>query len=77
MAYPIYVEKKDAFELGNNLIESYLAAKAEDDLLERRGVKLAVSLELLKRPVSTAAELCGQGAHHREVAVQQRLPSVP
>ena len=47
-AYPVFCEKKEVFELGNNLIESYLAAKAEGDLLERRGVKLAVALEILK-----------------------------
>jgi hypothetical protein len=47
-AYPVHREKNQAYELGNNLIESYLAAKSEGDLLERRGVKLAVALELLK-----------------------------
>ncbi len=47
-AYPIFVEHDHGFELGSNLIESYLSAKAEGDLLARRGVKLAVALEILK-----------------------------
>jgi hypothetical protein len=47
-AYPIFCERNAAFQLGSNLIESYLAAKAEGDLLERRGVKLAVALEVLR-----------------------------
>jgi hypothetical protein len=47
-AYVVFCDRKDVFELGSNLIESYLAAKAEGDLLERRGVKLAVALEVLR-----------------------------
>jgi hypothetical protein len=47
-AYPAYVEKRIAFRLDEGAIDSYLDAKAAEDYLETRGVKLAIALETLK-----------------------------
>lgn len=47
-AYSAYVSKRDSFRLNQGTIDAYLDAKAENDYLEMRGVKLAVALEMLK-----------------------------
>lgn len=46
--YPKYVQLRVPFKLDSGTIDSYLEAKAETDLLEMRGVKLAVAMEALK-----------------------------
>jgi hypothetical protein len=46
--YPHYVEKRSRFRFNSGTIDAYLEAKAESDLLEMRGVKLAVAMEMLK-----------------------------
>lgn len=77
-AYPIFRQKHAAFELGNNLIDSYLSAKAAVDLLERRGLKLAVSLEILKhlhlkQDDCDVAELVIKDKHFRKIGTQLRV----
>jgi len=47
-SYSVYVEKRDFYRLNTGLIVSYLEAKASDDNIERRGIKLAITLEMLK-----------------------------
>lgn len=47
-SFPKYMEKRDAYELKRGTIDGYLDAKATDDFLETRGLKLAVALEELK-----------------------------
>lgn len=47
-AYPVYVERRDAYKLDRGTVDAYLDAKAENDYLEMRGGKLAVALEKLK-----------------------------
>lgn len=47
-AYSAYVSKRDSHRLNRGTIDAYLDAKAENDYLETRGVKLAVALEMLK-----------------------------
>ena len=48
MTYPVYVAKRDSFKLNRGIISGYLEGKAEGDLIERRAVKLAVAMEMLK-----------------------------
>jgi hypothetical protein len=48
LAYSAYVSKRDSHRLNRGTIDAYLDAKAENDYLETRGVKLAVALEMLK-----------------------------
>jgi len=47
-AYSAYVSRRDSLRLNRGTIDAYLDAKAENDYLETRGVKLAVALEMLK-----------------------------
>ncbi len=47
-AYKAYVLKRDSHRLNRGTIDAFLDAKAENDYLETRGVKLAVALEMLK-----------------------------
>jgi hypothetical protein len=47
-SYSVYVAKRDSYRLHKGLIVSYLEAKASDDNIERKGIKLAVTLEMLK-----------------------------
>lgn len=42
------MERREVYRLNRGLISSYLEGKAEDDLLERRAIKLALTLEMLK-----------------------------
>ena len=46
--YPVYVSKRDKYRLNRGTIDAYLDAKAENDYLETRAVKLAVAMEMLK-----------------------------
>jgi hypothetical protein len=46
--YRVYVSKRDSHRLNRGMIDAYLDAKAENDYLQTRGVKLAVALEMLK-----------------------------
>jgi hypothetical protein len=46
--YPSYVVRREAYRLNRGLIDAYLESKATDDLIERRAIKLTVSLEMLK-----------------------------
>jgi hypothetical protein len=48
LAYPVYLERRGALRLDQGVIKGYLEGKADDDFLERRGVKLAVAMETLK-----------------------------
>jgi hypothetical protein len=48
-AYPAYVNKRERYKLHKGTIDAYLDAKAEADYLEIRGVKFAVSMEILKK----------------------------
>jgi hypothetical protein len=48
-AYSTYVDKRESYRLNNGTIDAYLDAKAEADYLEMRGVKFAVSMEILKK----------------------------
>jgi hypothetical protein len=47
-AYPAYVNKRKHYKLDKGTIDAYLDAKAEADYLEMRGIKLAVTMEILK-----------------------------
>lgn len=47
-AFPVFVSKRQRFQLDSMLIDAYLDGKAEGDYLQMRGVKLAVALEVLK-----------------------------
>lgn len=47
--YPVYVEKRSAFELEKGVVDAYLDAKVETDFLEMRGAKIAVAIEALKQ----------------------------
>jgi hypothetical protein len=47
-SYKTYAAKRDPYRLNKGLIISYLEAKASDDNIERKGIKLAVTLEMLK-----------------------------
>jgi len=47
--YSVYVENRESYKLNNGTIDAYLDAKAEADYLEMRGVKFAVSMEILKK----------------------------
>ena len=46
--YRAYVSKRDSHRLNRGMIDAYLDAKAENDYLQTRGVKLAVAFEMLK-----------------------------
>jgi hypothetical protein len=46
--YPVYISKRDDYRLNRGTIDAYLDAKAENDYLETRAVKLAVAMEMLK-----------------------------
>lgn len=46
--YPVYISKRDDYRLIRGTIDAYLDAKAENDYLETRAVKLAVAMEMLK-----------------------------
>ena len=46
--YGSYVELRSPYALDKGMISAYLEAKAEDDLIERRSIKLAVAVEMLK-----------------------------
>ena len=46
--YDNYVAKRESLKLNRGTIDAYLDAKAENDYIEMRGVKLAVSAEILK-----------------------------
>lgn len=46
--YPIYKEKRIALRLDKGLIDAYLDAQSQEDYLETRAVKLAVTIEMLK-----------------------------
>ena len=48
-AYPAYVNRHKSYKLDKGTIDAYLDAKAEADFLEMRGVKFAVSMEILKK----------------------------
>lgn len=65
-AYPIYVERHEAYKLDRGTIDAYLDAKAENDYLEMRGSKLAVALEKLK-----AVFLAQPGASAREFVIDE------
>ena len=43
-AYPIYLKKREAYNLDHGFIDVYLEGKAEDNFLQTRGVKLAVAI---------------------------------
>ncbi|MBC8526216.1 MAG: hypothetical protein H8D22_04995 [Candidatus Cloacimonetes bacterium] len=46
--YDTFVEKIKPYKLKQGTIDAYLDAKAENDFLQMRGVKLAVAIEMLK-----------------------------
>jgi hypothetical protein len=46
--YPVYISKRNDYRLNRGIIDAYLDAKAENDYLETRAVKLAVAIEMLK-----------------------------
>lgn len=46
--YPIYKEKRIALRLDKGLIDAYLDAQSQEDYIETRAVKLAVTIEMLK-----------------------------
>lgn len=46
--YPVYISKRNDYRLNRGTIDAYLDAKAENDYLETRAVKLAVAMEMLK-----------------------------
>jgi len=46
--YPIYIQKRKALKLSEGLIDAYLDAQSQEDYIETRAVKLAVTLEMLK-----------------------------
>lgn len=46
--YDTFVEKNKPYKLKQGTIDAYLDAKAENDYLQMRGVKLAVAIEMLK-----------------------------
>jgi len=55
--YGPYVELREPYMLNKGMISAYLEAKAEDDLIERRSIKLAVAVEMLKSIVIENAGL--------------------
>lgn len=61
-AYSFYVERRDTYRLHLGTIDTYLDAKAEDDYLEVRGIKIAASMEVLKNAFLGQAD-CGIGEH--------------
>lgn len=65
-AYPVYVERRDAYKLDRGTIDAYLDAKAENDYLEMRGGKVAVALEKLK-----AMFLAQPGGKAREFVIAE------
>jgi hypothetical protein len=67
-AYPLYLERRDPYKLNRGTIDSYLDAKAEEDYLEMRAVKLAVALEKLK-----AAFLAQQGDSTKGFVIDEAL----
>src|SRR6266568_3433347 len=46
--YSTYVVNRNRYEFDGGTIDAYLDAKAENDYLELRGIKLAVAMEALK-----------------------------
>lgn len=46
--YSSYVERRAPYMLDRGMISAYLESKAEDDLIERRSIKLSVAVEMLK-----------------------------
>lgn len=46
--YPVYKEKRIALRLDKGLIDAYLDAQSQEDYIETRAVKLAVTIEMLK-----------------------------
>ena len=46
--HPVYKEKRIALKLDKGLIDAYLDAQSQEDYLETRAVKLAVTIEMLK-----------------------------
>ncbi|MFZ3149819.1 MAG: hypothetical protein WA137_12380 [Methanothrix sp.] len=55
-AYPIYLKKREAYNLDHGFIDVYLEGKAEDNFLQTRGVKLAVAMEILKDVFLTTSD---------------------
>jgi hypothetical protein len=55
-AYPIYLKKRNAYNLDRGVIDAYLEGKAEGDFLETRGVKLVVAVEMLKDVFLTTSD---------------------
>lgn len=53
---PIYIERCDRWRLSRGLLDAYLDAKAENDYLQARGIKLVVALEMLKEAFLQASE---------------------
>ncbi len=47
--YKAYLGRRESYNLSKGTIDAYLDAKAEADYLEMRGVKFAVSMEILKK----------------------------
>lgn len=55
-AYPIYLKRRDSYNLNRGVIDAYLEGKAEGNYLQTRGVKLAVAMEMLKDVFLTTSD---------------------
>ena len=55
-AYPIYLKKRESYNLDRGIIDTYLGGKAEGDFLQARGVKIAVAIEMLKDVFLTTSD---------------------
>lgn len=55
-AYPIFLRKREAYNLDRGVIDAYLEGKAEGNLLQTRGVKLVVAMEMLKHAFLTTSD---------------------
>jgi hypothetical protein len=55
-AYPIYLKKRESYNLNRGVIDAYLEGKSEGDFLQARGIKLAVAIEMLKDVFLTTSD---------------------
>jgi hypothetical protein len=55
-AYPIFLRKREAYNLDKGLLEAYLEGKTEGNFLQTRGAKLAVAMEMLKDVFLTTSD---------------------
>jgi len=75
-AYGSYRDRRAPYKLDTGLIDAYLDAKAENDYLEERGIKLAVAIEALKSLFLEAPDSGATGYVVQQACFEALVPSV-